>query len=245
MKEQEKGAPLVGVSDVLMFLFGFGGYAYGLKLKGLLSMENLKPAVTMDPMFVGGTVATAIAIAGSHLIYGFIWTYPKKFKAMCKKAPLKFLGKHAVAVFGKLVLFWKMMQQAALFWWASGFATPSVDGVKAFVHALLASPEQLGLSLALLLAGQVLNIAIYQAIGADGVYYGFKLGRPVPWSSAFPFNAGFRHPQYVGAVVSQLGVLLTVTSAKTLDDGLAVMVAYWTLLYCITSYIEAKGDNDK
>ena len=29
--------------------------------------------------------------------------------------------------------------------------------------------------------GQILNAAIYAAIGRDGVYYGFKLGRPVPW----------------------------------------------------------------
>ena len=70
-------------------------------------------------------------------------------------------------------------------------------------------------------------------------------GRPVPWSTAFPFNAGYRHPQYVGAVLSQLGVLLAVTTPATLDDGLGVLIVYWVVLYCITSYIEAKGDNDK
>ena len=57
------------------------------------------------------------------------------------------------------------------------------------------------------LCSQALNAAIYAAIGKDGVYYGFKLGRPVPWCTGFPFNLGFRHPQYVGGFCSQLGVL--------------------------------------
>jgi methylene-fatty-acyl-phospholipid synthase len=98
---------------------------------------------------------------------------------------------------------------------------------------------------ALFFAGQVLNVAIYLAIGEDGVYYGFKLGRKVPWSTAFPFNAGYRHPQYVGAVLSQLGVLLIVTDADTLASGLCVLLAWWVLMYFVTSYVEAKGDNDK
>ena len=47
------------------------------------------------------------------------------------------------------------------------------------------------------------------------MYYGFKLGRPVGWATGFPFNAGFRHPQYVGSIVSQLGILLLLNSPAT------------------------------
>ena len=43
--------------------------------------------------------------------------------------------------------------------------------------------------------GQLLNMAIYKAIGKNGVYYGYKLGRPVPWCTTFPFNAFTAHPQ--------------------------------------------------
>lgn len=128
---------------------------------------------------------------------------------------------------------------------------------------------------------QVLNISIYKAIGNDGVYYGFKLGRPVPWSSAFPFNAGFRHPQcvrdkppspslsrsppprrmsatrparspfdtatrrYVGAIVSQYGVLLPLVAPDTIAAGLPLLTVWWTSLYVLTSVQEASGDNDK
>ena len=37
-------------------------------------------------------------------------------------------------------------------------------------------------------AGQVLNAAVYRKLGKAGVYYGFKLGRPIPWETGFPFN---------------------------------------------------------
>ena len=77
------------------------------------------------------------------------------------------------------------------------------------------------------------------------VYYVFKLGRPVPWSTAFPFNAGFRHPQYVGAIISQYGVLLFVASADSVAAGLPLLTLWWTTLYVLTSVQEASGDNDK
>lgn len=42
--------------------------------------------------------------------------------------------------------------------------------------------------LVLVAAGQSLNVGIYKAIGVDGVYYGFKLGKKIPWVNGFPFN---------------------------------------------------------
>ena len=79
----------------------------------------------------------------------------------------------------------------------------------------------------LLALGQMLNGAIYTAIGKDGVYYGFKLGRPVEWCTGFPFNLGFRHPQYVGGLLSQLGVLVPLTTDETLSQGLSLLVVFW------------------
>ena len=241
----KKGAPIVGVADVLTMLFGFGLFAYGLKTKDLLSVDKLKPTMLLSvdklsPTTIAGLVGTAFMISGSHILYALIWYYPKKFMALVKKAPLKFFGVHAVAVFGKLVLLWKMLQQVALLAFVS---KASLHTLKALVMAN--TPEQWAIAAALFFAGQVLNVAIYRAIGNDGVYYGFKLGRKVPWSFAFPFNAGYRHPQYAGAVLSQLGVLLIVTNPETLASGLCVLLAWWVLMYLITSYVEAKGDNDK
>ena len=237
---KKKGAPIVGVADVLTMLFGFGLFAYGLSTKDLLSVEKLKPKMPLSPTTIAGLAGTAFMISGSHILYALIWYYPKKFTALVKKAPLKFFGVHAVAVFGKLVLLWKMLQQVALFAFVSKASLPTLWAL--FVAN---APVQWAIAAALFFAGQVLNVAIYLAIGEDGVYYGFKLGRKVPWSTAFPFNAGYRHPQYVGAVLSQLGVLLIVTDADTLASGLCVLLAWWVLMYFVTSYVEAKGDNDK
>ena len=73
---------------------------------------------------------------------------------------------------------------------------------------------------------------------------GFKLGAPVPWSTAFPFNAGFRHPQYVGGYSSQLGVMMLLASPATLSGGLVYLAIWWAVCYSANSVIEASGDAD-
>jgi hypothetical protein len=76
--------------------------------------------------------------------------------------------------------------------------------------------------------GQLLNAAIYRAIGKAGVYYGVKFGHEIPWyarppgicvrdsssgealgertfaadrCTGFPFNVFTLHPQYSGCVI--------------------------------------------
>jgi len=240
--EESSGGSIVGASDVLTTAVGFGLFAYALQLKGLLSADKLTPVMPATPEKIFQLAITAFVIAGSHLIYAYIWYYPKKFQARAKKMPLKMLGKHPVAVFGNVVLGWKMIQQFTFLAFVSG---GSVDKLKALLTSWISIPELVVIALVLFVIGQILNVAIYQAIGKDGVYYGFKLGRKVPWSSAFPFNAMYRHPQYVGAMCSQLGVVLAVTTEETLKGGVSILLPYWVLLYVITSIIEASGDNDK
>ena len=82
---------------------------------------------------------------------------------------------------------------------------------------------------------QVLNVAIYRAIGTRGVYYGFKLGQPVPWNSGFPFNV-VAHPQYVGSVMTiwGLGILLWTQS----PPGFTALLVFWTLCYVLTGLQE-------
>ena len=246
-EEKTGGAPIVGLGDVLTLMFGFGLFAYEYMQLKFDTLEKLTPSITMTPYTAAAIAGTALMIAGSHLIYAFIWYYPKKFKAMSKKMPLKFLGKHPVAVFGQLVLMWKMVQQAALLAYLTDCSWPDAKSMLlyAFKEGPMGMDTKWVIAFVLLAVGQLLNLAIYKAIGKDGVYYGFKLGRPVPWSTAFPFNAKYRHPQYVGAMLSQLGVLLVLTSEETLKKGLAGFLLWWIVLYTVTSIIEAKGDNDK
>lgn len=99
------------------------------------------------------------------------------------------------------------------------------------------SPLQYLLTLLLGGAGQVLNAAIFKAIGHEGVYYGFKLGHKIPWVTGFPFDT-VSHPQYVGSVLSVWAAAALVwTQAPT---GVGLIAVYWTLLYVITGWQEDK-----
>ena len=116
---------------------------------------------------------------------------PERRAHRCWRRPAdRWLGAHPVSVFAKLEVAFKLSQLGVL-WLYLG------DGGRAAALASVQSAPawcwQVGGGL--ILVGQSLNLAIYRAIGNDGVYYGFKLGRTVPWCSGFPFNIGLRHPQ--------------------------------------------------
>ena len=224
----KKGSSFVGPSDVICVAAAVATFAYGLPA-----------AVPLDTPPMPAFALIAAVAASAHVLYGCVWFFSKGFKKACKKVPLKLLGKNAVAVFAVLVTLAKVLQQLTLVAWAVDY---KLDAALPLVTSI--PPNQALIGGALVLAGQLLNGAIYKAIGRDGVYYGFKLGRPVKWSTAFPFSAGFRHPQYVGGFTSQLGVLLALASPSTIAAGLVPLAAFWGLCYVATSIIEASGDND-
>ncbi|KAL1519153.1 hypothetical protein AB1Y20_003413 [Prymnesium parvum] len=180
----------------------------------------------------------ALAVSGSHVLYACVWYMPEKFSTACASPPLSLLGKSPVTVFAFLVALAKGLQQLGLL----GFVAATYGNP--FSAAMQASGSTWALAAVLICLGQTLNAAIYAAIGKDGVYYGFKLGAPVPWCDGFPFNLGFRHPQYVGGFCSQLGVVAVVSSPAALKAGLLPLGAWWFFLYSATSLMEASGDND-
>eukprot|EP01126_Amoeba_proteus_P064015 TRINITY_DN8901_c0_g1_i1.p1 TRINITY_DN8901_c0_g1~~TRINITY_DN8901_c0_g1_i1.p1 ORF type:complete len:164 (+),score=4.64 TRINITY_DN8901_c0_g1_i1:112-603(+) len=57
----------------------------------------------------------------------------------------------------------------------------------------------------LVLFGQILNFRVYQLLGIDGVYYGGRFGKSLPWVSEWPYDS-FRDPQYTGSILTHLGV---------------------------------------
>jgi methylene-fatty-acyl-phospholipid synthase len=63
----------------------------------------------------------------------------------------------------------------------------------------------LALSIALVVAGQHLNVLVYARLGHEGVYYGTRFGKRVPWVTAYPYSV-IRDPQYVGAILTVLGL---------------------------------------
>ena len=139
---------------------------------GFLAVADLTPHVAFA--FDADWLPLAVAVASSHVLYALVWFAPRRFASACARPPLRLLGAHAVSVFSALVFWFKLAQQCALLLAYAG-RTPA----DALAAIRAASQAQLLLAAALLCGGQVLNASIYRAIGQDGVYYGFKLGRPV------------------------------------------------------------------
>ena len=117
------------------------------------------------------------------------------------------------------------------------FAHKHTEG--GFVGVLRSTHPLLGLAaLAVFAFGQALNAGIYHAIGKNGVYYGVKLGKTIPWATGFPFNV-CGHPQYVGCVLTLWGAF-----APAIANGpawLALLPGLWSLFYVFSGIVESDG----
>ena len=181
-----------------------------------------------------------LGVSTNYLMHGFIWNYPNRFAGICQKPPLKSLGSHPVDVFASLEVVAKVVQGASV------FAFLGNAGRVAAWQAISTAPAWCWAAfVALVAAGQALNVATYNAIGNAGVYYGFKLGRTVPWCHGFPFNTGLRHPQYLGVVLTLFGALPLVMHRELIQMGLPQLVATWGSMYGVMSAMEQAGDNEK
>jgi hypothetical protein len=181
--------------------------------------------------------ACVLGIGLLYALHAYIWYCSAAYSRRCARAPLRSLGAHAVEVFSRLEMLGKVWQVSMV------LLLLGRDGVTAVQDAASATPPHLWLLAAAYLAtGQTLNIYIYRAIGNDGVYYGFKLGREVPWCTGFPFNIGLRHPQYVGVVLTLWSGLLVCISEGTLRCGFVQALVAWAGMYCIMCAMEQAGD---
>ena len=93
-------------------------------------------------------------------------------------------------------------------------------------------------------AGQALNIGIFSTLGKEGVYYGYKLGKTIPWVTGFPFNLGLRHPQYVGNILTWWGVFQLLISSAVLSTGFLQLATFGMLGYTVIGMVEENSDHD-
>ena len=86
--------------------------------------------------------------------------------------------------------------------------------------------------------GQYLNFSVYDAIGKDGVYYGIKFGKSIPWSHKFPYNYPWlKHPQYWGAYLFIIAAVLLAFSSIEYSYKLGYIVITGCI-HCYISYVE-------
>eukprot|EP00850_Spirogloea_muscicola_P014221 SM000100S09448 [mRNA] locus=s100:405144:410147:+ [translate_table: standard] len=121
-----------------------------------------------------------LAVALPFCFYWYLWTHPRRWVAWCRGAdPCRTMARTAHLL--KLVQAAAVLSQSTLRW-------PPWYCVLAIV------------------AGQALNIRVYQLLGESGVYYGVRFGKYVPWVVDFPFTY-IQDPQYIGSILTLLGCL--------------------------------------
>jgi hypothetical protein len=166
----------------------------------------------------------AFALLGiERLLYGFIFFFPQSFKSLCEKGPLKPLAQQEGG------LYWKVAKDLGIYIKVFQFGVITYDLV-INCQMQLAGMSPFFVGLLLFCAGQALNVAVYNAIGGKGVYYGNELGYKVDWCDGFPYNLGFNDPQYWGVVLCIWGIyFFFAPSLNILDKHFAVpwMEAFW------------------
>lgn len=99
-----------------------------------------------------------------------------------------------------------------------------------FHGGMVTNPDmhiQLAIGILLIFAGQTLNYAVFKALGAKGVYYGYEFGYPVARVSCFPYNLPISDPQYWGVVMCIFGIYLTVGASNFL---VPIFELFWYLM---------------
>ena len=197
-----------------------------------------------------------VALSTPHIFYFFLWTNSKAFYDFVKPIGEPF------EVFALCAHFIKALQASCFLVWYFRTSVhflikdPSsttgvylnteeiVNHVKtlATVESLEAFLFSFSLARALLVfqcvaVGQLLNAAVYGAIGEAGVYYGTRLGKDIPWVVGFPFDV-VPHAQYFGATLSIWGLCAAAANPDTLSRGLWAIPVAMTAFYAFSSYVE-------
>lgn len=188
-------------------------------LEDIVSLFSCQPPSVLRP----SALLVSFCIALPHFLYAFIWFRPEQWRKMFPKNP--------VDAFATAGLIGKLLQFSVILLW---FASLRRSGL-CLDLAAISLPQWLAF---LLLAcyGQSLNVGIFQAIGHDGVYYGFKLGKVIPWVNGWPFDS-VSHPQYVGSVLT-VWALVALVWGQAPAAALAIMAGFWTLVYVVTAVQE-------
>jgi methylene-fatty-acyl-phospholipid synthase len=141
-----------------------------------------------------------------RLFYGVVWHRPKAVAKLAKE--LNKEGQEPEFILSAVSMF--KLVQIAVFgaWYYLHFGVGVPPNMPTVPVALL--------SLAALAWGQVLNLFVWYRIGTNGVCYGIKYGRSVPWCTQFPYSV-MQHPQYTGAILTVWGMFGLLASSAPKD----------------------------
>lgn len=144
-----------------------------------------------------GVLFAAVLLSFERICYVYIWHFPDSFRLSCKHPAVAW---EPVDVLKKLFYCFKGIQFSVFFGWCYFYGNGSLLPLSGGVFSL-------GAGVALIVAGQILNLSVFYRLGKVGVFYGNKFGHNVSWCRGFPFSF-LKHPQYVGALLSIWGFFL-------------------------------------
>ena len=152
-----------------------------------------------------------LSTASASAFYTWLWHRPSQFKKLVAPSdPCSAMAKISTAI--KLAQFISIYRCVDL----SVFSSMP--------------PWQWAWLIVLLGVGQHLNYRVFKLLGEDGVFYGVRFGKNIPWVTAWPYNV-MKDPQFVGGLLSLAGVCFVVPKE---------IVGWWAANYFYMMALESK-----
>jgi hypothetical protein len=171
-------------------------------------------------------LCAAVLLSLERICYLWIWHASQRFQCLCRRPAVAYIGE-PVDVLRCLFVGFKILQCGVFLGWCLIYS----DGT---LWPLSANPLSLTIGVALIIAGQWLNVSVFYRLGKIGVFYGNKFGYKIRWCREFPFSY-FDHPQYVGALLSIWGFFLIM---RFPHDDWYLLPALETLYYTLGARFE-------
>jgi methylene-fatty-acyl-phospholipid synthase len=184
-------------------------------------------------LWVASVLAAAV-LAIEKATYWWVWHYPRRFQAWYPRRPLLRGLRDPAAAFERLFRLFKTIQFVVYGAWIAWFSART----EWLPNAELA---WVVLAMILLIAGQVLNMAVFARLGRAGTFYGVRFGQHVEWVEGLPFSV-VPHPQYTGTVVSIWGLFLLLRFPYP-DWPVLPLIA--TVYYGFNAWFESKDPDDE
>lgn len=141
-----------------------------------------------------------LAMWAPTVLYTFVWHRPRAWTRMVTP-------REPVAAFKSAAVALKVAS------WTLVAANVDVDPTLALYVAWW---PVYACAVALVLFGQLLNYRVYELLGVEGVYYGTRFGKHIPWVTAWPYS-WISNPQYVGCILTLVGGALFLPFLATVN----------------------------
>jgi methylene-fatty-acyl-phospholipid synthase len=166
----------------------------------------------------------AVLLSLERVTYAAVWRAPNAFR---RWAARHVRNQSPIDTLAMLFVGFKVLQAGVFLAWCLAHGNGELSPYSSDVRVLLGGTL-------LIAPGQLLNLSVFRALGKTGVFYGNRLGQPVPWKRTFPFTL-FEHPQYLGTVLTIWGFFVLMRFPA--PDWLFIPVLE-TVYYAVGTYFE-------